>query len=253
MLCTCIGLLTALAPVCLWAHDAGALSPLQCERITFQGVEYDTVRLDVKRANLKLYWKGPDGQAFHNFSALDNWLKTQHEHLLFATNAGIYARDYTPLGLHVEEGKTFHELNRKRGGGNFFLKPNGVFWVDAEGAHVLETEAYHAKNPTPTVAVQSGPMLVTEGQFHPAFKAESESRYVRNGVSVLSKDTAVFAISRAAVNLYTFASFFRDQLGCKDALYLDGALSAMYAPPLGREDPGLDYVGILAVSEREGP
>ncbi len=249
----CIILLTALSPVWAAAHAGEAASPVSGERVRFREVDYDLVKIDVKHVQIKLYWKQPDGRPFHNFVTLADWLKAQHEHMLFATNAGIYARDYTPMGLHVEEGKASHPLNRKRGGGNFFLKPNGVFWIDTEGAHVLETEAYFAANPAPRVAVQSGPMLVTQGALHPAFKPESESKYLRNGVCAPTKDLAVFVISRAPVNFHTFASFFREHIGCKDALYLDGALSAMYAPCVGRDDPGLDYVGILAASERETP
>jgi uncharacterized protein YigE (DUF2233 family) len=49
-----------------------------------------------------------------------------------------------------------------------------------------------------------------------------------------------FAISVASVNFYDFASFFRDHLGCRSALFLDGGSApGLYAPELGRNDlPG---------------
>jgi uncharacterized protein YigE (DUF2233 family) len=49
-----------------------------------------------------------------------------------------------------------------------------------------------------------------------------------------------FVITKARVNFYEFARFFRDDLGCNDALFLDGGIaSGLYAPELGRDDaPG---------------
>jgi len=38
------------------------------------------------------------------------------------------------------------------------------------------------------------------------------------------------------VTFHEFAQFFRDTLGCRDALYLDGSVSSLYAPQLGRAD-----------------
>ena len=42
----------------------------------------------------------------------------------------------------------------------------------------------------------------------------------------------IFAISKQQVNFYEFASFLRE-LGCVNALYLDGTVSRMYLPAIG--------------------
>ena len=78
----------------------------------------------------------------------------------------------------------------------------------------------------------------------------SRSRHRRNGVGV-SKNSkrALFAISDNPVNLHTFARFFRDKLITPNALYLDGAVSALYAPELGRNDAGLAMGPIIGVIE----
>ena len=39
---------------------------------------------------------------------------------------------------------------------------------------------------------------------------------------------AVRAVSEAPLTFHAFARLFRDTLGCRDALYLDGTLSKMY-------------------------
>jgi uncharacterized protein YigE (DUF2233 family) len=91
-------------------------------------------------------------------------------------------------------------------------------------------------------------MLLRHGELHPRFIPDSDSRYVRNGVGVISETEAVFVLSEQPVNFNDFALFFRDELGCKDAVYLDGALSGMFAPTIGRDDTGLLYVGMFGIS-----
>jgi prepilin-type processing-associated H-X9-DG protein len=53
---------------------------------------------------------------------------------------------------------------------------------------------------------------------------------VRDGV------TAIFAISDEPVTFHAFARLFRDELGCANALFLDGSVSSLYASELGRDD-----------------
>jgi uncharacterized protein YigE (DUF2233 family) len=61
-----------------------------------------------------------------------------------------------------------------------------------------------------------------------------------------------FAIAQGRVNFYDFARFFRDRLGCPNALFLDGGTApGIYAPALNRDDaPGHGGYGpIIAVVE----
>jgi uncharacterized protein YigE (DUF2233 family) len=56
---------------------------------------------------------------------------------------------------------------------------------------------------------------------------------VRTGVSAPTQ--VHFVITR--VSFYEFARFFRDGLGCRNALFLDGgAAPGLYAPDLARND-----------------
>ncbi len=238
--------------LCLLVHAGeaaqGPVPGLSLEKREKGGVSYIVAHVRVDQAPLRLYWKDGAGLPYRNFMALRGVLDEKGERLVFATNAGIYARDHTPLGLHVQDGHELEPLNLKNGGGNFFLKPNGVFYVAKGHAGVLSAEDYAAVKPAPELAVQSGPMLLQHGELHPRFIPDSDSRYVRNGVGVVSDTEAVFVLSEQPVNFYDFALFFRDELGCKDAIYLDGQLSGMYAPAIGREDPGLLYVGMFGIS-----
>ncbi len=202
--------------------------------VEHKDVTYDVVRLEQgEEQQLGFYWKRPDGNAYGSIQALREALMKEGKELRFATNGGIYSKSYTPLGLYIENGKRYYKLNRGKGGGNFFLLPNGVFYITDRGAMVVETRDYHPKQKV-RHAVQSGPMLVSNGRLHPRFIASSASHYVRNGVGVDREGRVVFAISNMPVNFHDFATLFRDRLDTPNALYLDGSISAMYAPDLNR-------------------
>jgi uncharacterized protein YigE (DUF2233 family) len=91
-------------------------------------------------------------------------------------------------------------------------------------------------------------MLLYNGLIHNDFNQGSSNKYVRNGVGLIEmNDTALiaFVISNRPVNFYDFSLFFRDFLHCKDALYLDGHISAMYAPTLNRNQAGRSFGTVI--------
>ncbi len=90
-------------------------------------------------------------------------------------------------------------------------------------------------------------MLVIDGAIHPKFLADSTSRKRRNGVGIRDDGAAVFVISDTAVTFHEFALYFRDTLNCPNALYLDGTISRLFAPEIGRDEPGLAMGPIVGV------
>jgi uncharacterized protein YigE (DUF2233 family) len=64
-----------------------------------------------------------------------------------------------------------------------------------------------------------------------------------------------FAISQRRVNFHDFARFFRDGLGCDDALFLDGGSApGLYSPSLRRNDrPGHGGYGPIIAAVRNLP
>jgi uncharacterized protein YigE (DUF2233 family) len=62
------------------------------------------------------------------------------------------------------------------------------------------------------------------------------SAKIRDGVGIDDHGAVVFAISDDPVTFDAFARLFRDGLGCRNALLLDGSLSSLYAPELNRDD-----------------
>ena len=159
-----------------------------------------------------------------------------------------------PIGLYVEDGNERHRINTRDGEGNFHLKPNGVFAVAADGSVMIrESAAFARARPRVRWATQSGPMLVIGGRLHPAFQRDGDSRHVRNGVGTIDRRRAWFAISEEPVSFGRFARFFRDVLGCRDALFFDGTVSSLWDPGAGRRDQGYEFGPIAAVFERAAP
>lgn len=225
--------------------------PLTCANQAHEGRDYAICEVDLtENASLRLFLNDASGAPLGHFSRLSSELNEDGKELLFAMNAGMYHSDRRPVGLYVEEGEEAMRLVRRAGPGNFGLLPNGVLCLSERSARVLETLAFDAADLTCEFATQSGPMLVIDGALHPRFLPESSSRYIRNGVGTTSDGSrAVFAMSRAPVTFHEFGRLFRDHLNLPNALYLDGNISRMYAPPLGRNDGGFrmgPIVGLVA-------
>ena len=82
-------------------------------------------------------------------------------------------------------------------------------------------------------------MLVIDGALHPRFLVDSASQFIRNGVGTSAdRKTAWFVISNDVVTFHRFGRYFRDVLKAPQALYIDGKVSRLYAPNLGRHDRG---------------
>lgn len=209
--------------------------------------------IDPMHERLRLFLADEQGMPFKHLATLAAWLRAHGQTPVLAMNAGMYEPDLRPVGLFVAAGKLQAPLNTADGTGNFYLKPNGVFFVRPDGTPgVLETSRYAAAGIHAVLATQSGPLLVDAGIIHPAFNPHSTSRLLRNGVGVDENGKVVFAISDGPVSLYEFAVFFRDTLHCANALYLDGSVSSLYAPAIGRDDERTVLGPMLAVVIERG-
>lgn len=191
---------------------------------------------DPGKGRLELMAAGPRDQAIRRLAELEASLGERAGRVAFAMNAGMYDDEGRPIGLAIVEGRQKHAINRRKGGGNFHLMPNGVFQVHKDGrAEVVTTDKWWPSSSI-RLATQSGPMLVINGKLHSAFEHDGSSRHVRNGVGVASGGRPLFVISDGPVSLGKFARFFRDQLKARNALFFDGAVSALWDPANGRRD-----------------
>ena len=200
-----------------------------CAERAFEGSAF--IVCDPGSGPLRLYAAGKDQPAKRRFAELG----LAPEKVLFAMNAGMFDEEGRPIGLSIVDGEEVHRINRREGGGNFHLMPNGVFAVAAGGRARIETSD-EWRGQRATLATQSGPMLVIDGKLHPKIAPDGDSRYVRNGVGVTADGRPLFVMTLDAVSLGKLARFFRDELKTPDALYFDGSVSSLWDPANGRMD-----------------
>lgn len=230
-------MLSVLTLLCALGRPAGAAA------------RYTVVTVDPVQDRLELFLNDDTGAPFKSFKRLNAWLVAKNRKLVFAMNAGMYHADFSPVGLLVQAGVKTAPLNLDEGFGNFFLKPNGVFLLTKTGAKIIAAHEYPALKRPVLLATQSGPLLLRNGKIHKAFNPASTSRHIRNGVGIVN-GKAVFVISEHPVTFHEMATYFRDQLHCRDALYFDGTVSSIYSAELGRHDTHSVMGPILAVVKR---
>ena len=205
--------------------------------------KYTVVHVDDPQ-RLELFLRDDTGAPFRRFDKLSSWLQARKQHLRFAMNAGMFEPDYSPVGLFIAQAQQLAPLNLRAGRGNFYTKPNGVFLVTSAGPRIVESSKYSERPADVLLATQSGPLLVEHGVMHPRLSAVS--KFIRNGVGV--KDgTVTFVISNEPVSLHELAMYFKNELGCEDALYFDGTVSALYSSELGRSDSTVDLGPIIGL------
>ena len=218
---------------------------------TFEGSRFTVCGYDPARDTFRLMVTGADGVALRSLDKLAAALGPDAAKVRFAMNAGMFNDNGQPIGLYVENGVQRHALNQDEGSGNFYMKPNGVFFVGTDGRPGIETADVFAKRTDmPLWATQSGPMLVIGGALHPGIAPDGASHYIRNAVGIGKNAGAIFVISDEPVSFGKLARFLRDGLGCQDALYFDGDVSSLWAPSRNRRDVRKPLGPMLVVSAR---
>lgn len=189
--------------------------------------------IDLEKHDLRFYYQKENGEIIRNFKRLKSYLDSLGKKLVFAVNGGMYDKGFTPHGLYIENGKVIKELDTiQEAYGNFYNQPNGVFFITWDNNAYVETSDKIKEFSLIKYATQSGPMLVINGSIHQNLEASSKSINKRNGVGILPSGKIIFVMTKKRMNLYDFAKYFKD-IGCKNALYLDGFVSKTYKPEKG--------------------
>lgn len=223
------------------------------------GKKYRAVTVDIRSADLNLFYRDENKEPFHSFDGLGTWVSSKNKRLVFATNAGMFGKDFFPLGLHVENGNVLQKMHIPKSRnidadavvGNFDLPHNGVFKIENGKAAIVETQQLATVQNWGNVqlATQSGPMLLINGTINSEFNENSANLKIRSGVGIIDDKTVVFAISDDPISFYDFALIFKEQFNCRNALFLDGAISKMYV--YESEGDNIDesiFAGMLAIT-----
>ena len=212
-----------------------------CHQMLFEDARFTVC--DPGKGQLRLVAAGRDEAPLRSFAELAKRIDARQ--VAFAMNAGMFDDDGRPIGLAIADGLPLHAVNLRDGGGNFHLKPNGVFVVRNSGAASIVVSESFKMSPDTAFATQSGPMLVIDGAIHPRFDPDGESRFIRNAVGIAPGGKPVFVISNEVVSFGKLARFFRDGLHARNALYFDGSVSSLWDPAAGRQDAGVPLGPII--------
>lgn len=212
-----------------------------------EGNKFTALKIDLSTYKIQIHLeRGEENKG--SLEQLQKHLEAAGEEVLFMMNAGMFTNSFYPKGLYVEKGKEYVAIDRKKEGfGNFYLKENGVFHLSKKNkAGITTTSNYHLESNQLTLATQSGPMLLVEGEYNPILGKDSPNFHYRNGIGIIDENTVVMLISEEPIRFYQLAQQFKN-MGCTQALYLDGAISGCWSK--GRENQkGSNHFGpILSV------
>ena len=220
---------------------------------TYNGVMYDGIVVDLSKESIQMHWKTANNNPFKSLGSVKEQLQKNGSEISMLANGGMYLQNNIPQGLYIENGEMMRPIDTDTNKfGNFYMQPNGVFFVTAKGASILSTKEYLSQinNKNILFATQSGPMLVSSGKINNHFKHKSSNYNIRSGVGKMQNGRIVFVISSSnKTNFHDFASIFKDVFGCNESLYLDGAISKMYLKELRPKDLAGDYGVIISVCQ----
>ena len=228
-----------------------AASEHPCEKTSFEDVPLTLCVADPKSDRIFTVLGPEQGAPYRSLGAYAASRRTDPQPVRFVMNAGMFDDDGQPIGYYVENGEKLKDLNRAKGPGNFHMLPNGVFFGAGNKWQVRASEDFYAAvDKRPDFGTQSGPMLVIDGALHPDIDPNGESLRIRNAVGVDAAGRALFVISDKPISFGKLARYYRDVLKVKNALFLDGTVSALWDPASGRLDEGFP-IGPLIVVEKQ--
>ena len=203
---------------------------------------------DPHRQRIAMYWRKSDGNDYGSLRSLLSAINGDGR-VYMAMNGGIYDKTYAPLGLYIEKGQQKVAVNRASGGGNFFIKPGGVFYLRGQQAGIVTLDKLKSTKGM-DYAVQSGPMLIENGVINWRLKPSATSRKLRNGVGINVQGNVVFMQSNRATNFYDFACYAKSHLNVRQMLYLDGTISKMYQQGSSVPWQYYPFVSMITVEKR---
>lgn len=227
---------------------------VRCDaNLKFENVSYSVCVIPIDSNTIKHLHVVQNKTSLDHADFFDEYT-TNHDSVLFATNACISGSTGEPIGLLVSNRQELSSLNLNNGIGNFYLKPNGVLQIAESGIDIFESSNF-VNSGNIIEAMQSGPMLLINDEIHPIFDSKSQNRNIRSGVGIYVEKNGirflVFCKSNDAVSFYDFAKLFKDKFHCKNALCLESAGSAMYSPKLGILSPiGNNPIGSYLLYEK---
>lgn len=205
---------------------------------------------------VNFHYKSSKDERLINLEKVKSNLEKDNLNVKMITNGGMYSPLNEPQGLYIENFREIKELDtlNPNDGTNFYLLPNGVFYLDSVNNYYVN-KTINFKNERKSLksikyATQSGPMLVFDGKIHPSFVKTSKNEKIRSGVGITKENKLVFLISMDECNFFDFASCFLEVFNCKNAMFLDGAISKMYLNSIPTDYKNGNFVPMISITNK---
>lgn len=219
-----------------------------CRIVRFEGTSLTHCLAEPGVHGIETDLASDSGATYRSLKAMSE--DRQATNVAFAMSGGMFNEDGSPLGYFVERSARLEEVNTGNGSGDFYSKPNGIFYGTGDEWQVRATPDFLENvRRRPGFGTQSGPMLVIDGALHPDILPDGPERVIRNGVGIDREGRAHFVISNAPLSFGRLARYFRDELQVRNALYLDGEHAGLWDPASGRLDEG-GPIGPMIVVEK---
>lgn len=140
---------------------------------------------------------------------------------LLAVNGGFFTSEWHPIGLRIQNSQVRSPLHTTPWWHVFYLKNNEP--------HMVSENEYHLDAQI-TLAIQSGPRLLMNGQMMPLKPDKAE----RTAIGITKKgEIIILATEHWPLATPDLARFFKEKLDCTDALNLDGGSSTQLYAHMG--------------------
>lgn len=196
-------------------------------RVAETDVDADVFQLDLAKVRLRAI----DARSGERIGARVDTLRAESGAWV-VVNGTFFDRSGAPLGLLRQGDRVLNPLRSADW---------GVLEVDADGrARLVHTRDYEP-GPTAQFAVQCGPRVVIDGKV-PKLKKQSASR---TALCTRGDRQVALLVTRGQVEADALGSWLVAELGCTDALLLDGGPSTQLSAAFG--DVNLELRGGWAV------
>ena len=117
-----------------------------CTQQLFEGSRFTVC--DTGKGRIEMVAAARGEAPIRNLADFEASLGKRAPNVAFAMNAGMFDEDGRPIGLAIINGRQVHPINRRKGGGNFHLLPNGVFLVRTNGKAAVVSSAISSRRRT---------------------------------------------------------------------------------------------------------
>jgi len=195
--------------------------------------------------DVQLHWRNGEDQ-FWSLDAVRRYLLAQGRCPVFVSNGGIYGKDYSPLGLHIENGKQIKKINPAKGSGNFSW--NSAVFALRNGKPEVRRHTSWPGAAGVSIALQSGPALVIGGKRTSAGQSDAD-RYSRGAVVAYQDGRVGFVHTLDRIAFRDLVNLAATRGRVRGMLYLDGRINDWWERGQDRPARGFPwFAGILSVS-----